>query len=115
MNGNNVFYAMLFGGDWSGKEFNDALINYLTLETGYVREDVVSYVDAIREYEIDEVEWFCSEAIGITNTGVMTISEYVEKKTGLPMLKVLMLNSVEERFHKLLEDSFDKVTVLLTA
>ncbi len=115
MNGNNVFYAMLFAGDWSGKEFNDALVNYLTLETGYSREDVISYVDAINDYEIEELEWYCSKSAFNFETEVAGVTSYVEKKTGLPMLKVLMLNKAEEEFHNLLEESFDRVSVLLTA
>lgn len=115
MNSNEVFYAMLFGGDWSSNEFNEALINFLKLETGYAESDVVLYVDAVKEYELDELEWLCSERAFDSSEGMVEIKEYVESRTGLSMLQVLMLVNAEEKFHNLLSDAFDRVTFLLSA
>ncbi len=115
MNNDDVYFAMLYSGDWSGDEFNEALISYLKLETGYCESDVIKYVDAVREYEICELQWICSERAFDSDFENMEIRTFIEEKTELSMLQILLLINAEEKFHTRIASAYEAVTMALAA
>lgn len=112
MKSNDLFYAMLYSGDWSGNEYREAMIEYLVNDTYYSYGDVVSYVNAIRSYDLDELSWVCLES---ELEGNSSIYEYVESRTNLSIMQIVMLVNSEERFQRELEDSYERVTYRFAA
>lgn len=110
-----MFYAMLFGGDWSGSHYKNALVNYLRIETGYIESDCELYIDAVKKYEEYEMNYICSERFGMTHNRMLTSREFVEEETGFSSIQISRLAEAEDCFHTLLSKSYDRISMLLAA
>lgn len=115
MNGNDMFYAMLFGGDWSGSDFRNAIANYLRIETGYSLTDCEAYLDAVKKYENYELDCLCAYRFNTVNDFALNSREFIGAETGFSLLQIERLADAEDSFHRLLTNSYDRITMLLAA